>query len=258
MSKTSSRRQGLAIAAAAALAFATASTAAAAPILDGEFADDYTLLDLGAIEGLPTPYGSLMLLGGATDTLLIGGAADAADGALYTVRITRDADGRITGFSGPASVFAEAAHVDGDTLEVTADSVDTTLRDSQEGLVRIRAGNPAFGVDSVLVSEDRIGVVAAYDLDASGAPIVGTRRVFITELTCARGAFVDPVSGDVLLSISGDGDRVIAVRELDPVAPIPEPGSFVLYLLGLAGIGVVLRRRERRAAEAAAAAAKRS
>ena len=62
---------------------------------------------------MPEPFGGLTLLAGTNDRLLLGGAANGSNGALYEVGLVRDGEGHITGFSGEASFFAEAAYLDG-------------------------------------------------------------------------------------------------------------------------------------------------
>jgi PEP-CTERM motif len=52
---------------------------------------------------LPTPYGGLAFID--NDTLLIGGAANLEEGRLYTIDVSRDGDGHITGFLGTATAF---------------------------------------------------------------------------------------------------------------------------------------------------------
>lgn len=84
-----------------------------AQTLAAPFATDYTITSLGSIAGLPTPYGGLTLLAGSTDTLLIGGSANTVSGDIYSIGITRDLSGHITGFSGTATFFADAPYIDG-------------------------------------------------------------------------------------------------------------------------------------------------
>src|SRR5687768_1394602 len=62
------------------------------------------------------PYTTLFRsVGGVIDfnTLIIGGTANEAPGALYSVPLVRDAFGHITGFGGAASFYADAAFNDG-------------------------------------------------------------------------------------------------------------------------------------------------
>lgn len=84
-----------------------------AQTLAPEFADDYTITDLGSVPGLPTSYGGVTILPGDPDTLYIGGGANSAAGGLYRVPLVRDGNGRITGFGGPATLAAAAPYIDG-------------------------------------------------------------------------------------------------------------------------------------------------
>jgi hypothetical protein len=75
------------------------------------FADDYSCVGLGAVPGLPNPYGGLTFKYDDPNTLLIGGAANSSADRIYQVGVIRDANMHITGFSGTASVYpiAQAA-----------------------------------------------------------------------------------------------------------------------------------------------------
>src|SRR5215470_2767767 len=69
------------------------------------FADDYSCIGLGAVPGLPNPYGGLTFKYDDPNTLLIGGAVNSSAGRIYQVGVIRDANMHITGFSGTASVY---------------------------------------------------------------------------------------------------------------------------------------------------------
>jgi hypothetical protein len=88
----------------------------------------------------------------------------------------------------------------------------STISGGPEGIVYVPSGSPLFGAPSLLVSEYSAGAVGAYEVDGDGNPLIGTRRTFISGLSGAEGAFIDPVSGDFLFSTFGGGGRVIVVR----------------------------------------------
>lgn len=74
----------------------------------------YTLEDLGGITDLPTPYGGLNIKADEPNTLYIGGTANQATAAIYTVPLLRDAvTNSIIGFAGPAEHFVDAPNIDG-------------------------------------------------------------------------------------------------------------------------------------------------
>jgi hypothetical protein len=107
------RRNGFRAIAAALLATGWLAAPAPAQTLDPSFADDYSLTDIGSPTGIPSRLGGLVLKAGTTDRLLVGGSANASDGALYEVGITRDPQGHINGFSASATRFGDAAFIDG-------------------------------------------------------------------------------------------------------------------------------------------------
>lgn len=111
-----------------------------------------------------------------------------------------------------------------------------------EGFVFISAANAGFGVNSMLISEFSAGEIGAYELDASGNPLVATRRSFLSGLSGAEGAVIDPLTGDFLFSTFGGGDRVVRVTGFVVPPPIPEPATALLVLCGLAGLWVWRRR----------------
>jgi len=97
----------------------------------------------------------------------------------------------------------------------------------------------------MLVSEFSAGNVAAYTLDAGGNPIPGTRQDFVTGLTQAEGAAIDPLTGDFLFSTFGTGaDRVFIVEGFVPPPPgVPELSSWAMMLIGFSLVGRRLGNR---------------
>lgn len=93
--------------------FFGSGTAHSGPVVVSPFDTSYTITDLGPIPGLPMPYGGLTLKAGDVNTLLIGGSSNNPDGKLYSIKVTRDATNHITGFTGSATFFADAAYNDG-------------------------------------------------------------------------------------------------------------------------------------------------
>lgn len=308
------------------LATVSCITTTQAATLSAPFDADYTVIDLGAPAGVPNSLGGMTFLD--ANTLLIGGSANGASGAIYAIGVTRDpVNNFITGFSGPASLYASAPNIDGGlafgpggvlfysaypinsvgqikpgssapdkiinlntdlppgssvassvgslqfvpagfsgagglklisynasnwySAELTADGDGTfditsvgpviNIGGGPEGGVFVSGANPGFGVDSILVSEYGLGRIGVYEADAQGDPMLGTRRDFITGLSGAEGAAIDPVTGDFLFSTFGGGDRVIVVSGFTIV---PEPSTFLL--MAFAALGILLTGWKRR------------
>lgn len=98
-----------------------------------------------------------------------------------------------------------------------------------EGAVYVPTGSPLFDTPTVLVSEYGSDRISAYEVDANGDPVVGTRVDFITGLSNPEGAVIDPVTGDFLFSTFGAGNDIIRVTGF-----IPEPSS--VALIGIFGL----------------------
>ncbi len=98
---------------AAAIASLAGGLAAHAQIVAPAFAQNYTIVDLGSPAGVLQNYGGLTLKFDDPTTLLIGGSANGSAGQIWSIHVTRGAGNHITGFSGTATVFCEAAYNDG-------------------------------------------------------------------------------------------------------------------------------------------------
>lgn len=326
---TGSRGRSVGCVLAIVLASAIGAVSLSGQIVDPFYAGTYTATTLGDVPGLPTPYGGLTLLAGSTDTLLIGGAANAPSGGIYSIGVTRDAGGHISGFLGSATLFSAAPNIDGGltygpggvlfytgypintlgqiepgsmvpdkvtslaplgvggsvgsvafvpgghpgagqaklvsfstgqwyTLGLSADgtgtfnvdsaTLNTTIPGGPEGIAYVPLGSALFPNPSVLVAEYSAGMVAAYETDANGNPIVGTRTTFLSALSGAEGAFIDPVTGDFLFSTFGGGNDVVRVSGFvapppPPTGRVPDAGSTAVMLVLSLGVITAARRR---------------
>lgn len=94
------------------------------------------------------------------------------------------------------------------TYNIAAPTKGVQLDGGIDSFVYIKAGNPGFIKDSLLITEFDSQNVSAYEIDENGDPIASTRRDFITGITSHTpttligtiGATIDSISGDVLFS----------------------------------------------------------
>lgn len=134
------------------------------------------------------------------------------------------------------------------TYSLSVGATITTLFGGPEGAVYVKGTNPGFGgFDSMLVSEYSAGKVGAYRIDALGNPVVGTRQDFLTGLSGAEGAVIDPLTGDFLFSTFGGGNRILVISGFArPVGGVPEPASWAMLLTGFGLAGFAMRRTRAR------------
>ena len=115
-----------------------------------------------------------------------------------------------------------------------------TIRNSPDGIVYVPAGSPLFPVDSVLIAES--GSAPSPRSRSMPTAIRSRARASRSSPTCldSAGATLDPLTGDLLFAtISTDP---LGSNEIVRVSAVPEPGSWLLFALGLAILGAVLRR----------------
>jgi hypothetical protein len=72
----------------------------------------YKAYDLGPVPGVPSSLGGTVISSSDPDTLLVAGASETTNGAIYSIGVTRDSCGHILGFSGTATVVANTPYVD--------------------------------------------------------------------------------------------------------------------------------------------------
>jgi hypothetical protein len=91
------------------------SALATAATVDPFYAGSYSLVNLGSAPGVPTPYGGLTFLNASPNTLLLGGAANANNGVIDQVGLTRGATGHVTPFTAAStsSQYSTAPNISG-------------------------------------------------------------------------------------------------------------------------------------------------
>ena len=99
-----------------------------------------------------------------------------------------------------------------------------------EGFTDVSGLNPAFGANSMLLSEYSAGKMSVYSMDSNGNPILSSRHSFLDGLDGAEGATLDPLTGDFLFSTFGGGDRLVLVSGFtqSPTHPATRPRAFDL------------------------------
>jgi hypothetical protein len=128
------------------------------------------------------------------------------------------------------------------TYALSSSTLLSNLPGGIEGIAFVAAGNPGFSGNSVLISEYDNGQVIAYGLTTTGN-LSGNSSVFVTGLTGAEGAAIDPVTGDFLFSTFGTGGSVVVVSGFTVV---PEPAIYTALFGAFAlGLGCLRNKRNR-------------
>lgn len=201
------------------LSLLTTFEAGAQPAVAAPFAGSYSVRDLGAIPGVPTPYGGLTLKAGTTDRLLVGGNAGAPDSVIYEIAVTRDAQGHIDGFASVASPYASAPFLDGG-LQYAPNGVLLYTSNPFNSIGQILPGSTAPDqVDSL----DPLGVVTSTGGLAFVAPgLPGAGRLKVSSF--GGNAFYD-----VPIALSG-GNGLHAFDEASLEATISSGPEGFSYL----------------------------
>lgn len=97
---------------------------------------------LTSIGSGPANYGGLTFKWGDPNTLMLGGAANSFDGAVYSVPLIRDKEGHITGFAGPGVFYSTASQIDGG-LDYAPNGVLAFVTYSNNAIGQIRDGDNA-------------------------------------------------------------------------------------------------------------------
>jgi PEP-CTERM motif len=98
---------------AVALALPAFSGTAQSATIDPVFASNYSISTFAGPAGLPPLYGGLVFSASNPNVLLIGGAANGGAGAIYSVTVTRDANGHVNGTTGTPTLYSTAPYIDG-------------------------------------------------------------------------------------------------------------------------------------------------
>jgi hypothetical protein len=209
----------------------TATLHASSPFIDGGL--DYGPADVLFYTRFPTnEIGQIELSSSMTDKVVdldttTPDPVTGSVGALKFVPAGQPGAGslKIASFSNSTWYDADVAPDSTGTFDIinVNNIPGSTLSGGPEGIVYVNPGSPEFTNPSMLVSEFSAGRVSAYEIDVNGDPLPATRRNFITGLSGAEGAFIDPVTGDFLFSTFGGGNRVIVVQGFAEPPPPPPP-----------------------------------
>jgi len=151
---------------------------------------------------------------------------------------------KIVSYSGGGWYTATLTPDGSGTYNIASATLNVTPGGGPEGIAYVPLGSALFPSPSILLAEYGSGEVVSFQVDSNGNPILATDKIFMSGLSGAEGAVIDPVTGDFLFSTFGGGNQVIEVTGFaSPVVPLP-PSMLLLGsgLLGIIGIGRKIKR----------------
>jgi hypothetical protein len=225
----------------------------------------YTLTDLGPVSGLPTPYGGLTFLSTDPNVVVIGGSANNASGALYSIGVVRNGSSQITGFSGSAALFSEGEFNDGGVVfgpggvlfytrfpnnEVGEVKPGSTINDKIVDLTALGVGSsvgalnfvpsgfPGAGQLKIVSYNTDQWYTAAYSPDGSGTYDITSPVLNTTIQGGPEGFIYVPIGSPVFPSnsmlVSEYGNDVVSTYQIDGGGN-PIPATRALFVNGLTG-----------------------
>lgn len=144
-------------------------------VLGSDFVNDYTVTNVGPVLGALGYFGGIEFKAGDPDTLLICDEVETATGTIYEVGVTRDTDGHITGFAGPATVVAFAPECDDMVLGPNDVLFYSTWPTNTIGQIKPGSLNPDKVIDLTALGVSPS--VAGINIVPSGHPGAGNLKI---------------------------------------------------------------------------------
>ncbi len=249
----------------AATLFLASGTPAIGQTIQPPYDAVYTLTDLGSVPGLPTPYGGLDFLPGNPNVIVIGGSANNAAGAFYSIGVVRNVQSQITGFSGTAAFVSDGQFVDGGVVfgpggvlfytrypnnevgqvepgsAITDRIIDLTplgVSSSVGALNFVPPGFPGAGQLKIVSFDTADWYTASYAPDGSGTYDITSATLNTTIQGGPEGFIYVPVGSPIFpgssMLVSEYDNDVVSIYQFDANGN-PNPATRALFIDGLAG-----------------------
>ncbi|MGE0400609.1 MAG: hypothetical protein AB7T06_28120 [Kofleriaceae bacterium] len=187
----------------------------------------YTVYDLGQVPGVPNPLGGTVISALDPNTLLVAGASEAPDGAIYQIGVNRDACGHIIGFNGTATVHATTPYVDANLVYTSPDLLVYTEW-PQYNITQLRTGSATF---------DRTTNFSAVGMDTTGDSGPGGLGLVPPNLAAANELRVVTWPGGRWFHVASAPDgNLLSITGTTQTQTLPnEPGGFAYVPAGSPG-----------------------
>lgn len=210
------------------LAAMLAAAPVSAQVLRAPFDEFYTVADLGRPEGIPGPLGGLTFLPTDPNTIIIGGAANNASGALYALGVVRDASQHVVGFAGAATRWADGEYNDGGVTWGPGGVLFVTQYPINQ-LAQIRPGETTIAKTTDLSAFGVASSVGAIFFVPPGFPGAGQAKVvsynayrwYTLGLAPDGNGTYDVTSATYSVTTTGGPEGFIYVPQGSPLFPQP-------------------------------------
>jgi hypothetical protein len=143
---------------------------------------------------------------------------------------------KIVSYNGQRWYSATAIPDGSGTYDIGSVTPGPIVGSGPEGIAFVPPSSPVFAPYSVLIALYSAGKVITAPLDANGDPVMASAQDFITGLSGAEGAFIDPLTGDFLFSTFGGGNQIIRVSGF--IAPTAGEAAVSGRVMDASGRGI--------------------
>ncbi len=120
---------------------------------------------------------------------------------------------KFTSYNGHEWYDASVSPDGAGTFDIVGLTDQVTLPDNgPDGFAYVKAGHPSFAADSLVQVEYDADLVATYEIDSTGDPVLASRKIMADmNGTGPVGCVFDPISGDLLIS-NFSADTIYRIR----------------------------------------------
>ena len=182
----------------------------------------YTVYDLGQVPGVPNPLGGTVISATNPNVLLVAGASERPEGAIYAINLQRDACNHIIGFSGTATQVASAPYVDAN-LVYTSASLLVYTEWPQYNVTQLRAGStaPDRSTNFGTIGMDTVGDQGPGGLGLVPPNLAAANEMRVVTWPAGRWFHVASAPDGNLLSITATTQTVTLPNEPGGFAYVP-------------------------------------
>jgi hypothetical protein len=187
----------------------------------------YRVYDLGQVPGVPDPLGGTVISSADPNVLLVAGASESSEGAIYSIGVHRDTCGHITAFTGTSTMVAATPYVDANLVYTSPDLLLYTQW-PEYSMSQLRTGSTAPDRSTDFST---VGMTTAGDQGPGGLGLVPPN------LAAANQMRVVTWPGGRWFHVANTPDgNLLSITDTTQTVTVPnEPGGFAYVPAGSPG-----------------------